>query len=187
MGLLDYGRDDVDRLVQETAKEFYGQAVQASSTLAKALTDVAKKKAVDANYLWFTLYKAPASWKSLLKGKEKDALEVAVNLALKGRFVPNYTRFSMPDEAGEQRVNEALAQLGKWALSEFRDELGRRFRSELRDSGQELVKLRRQERMSLRDAQVLLWTTLDSRVLTHSHWFTDHLTLWQILHKLFRK
>jgi hypothetical protein len=187
MGLLDFGTDAGEKLVMETGNEFFTQAVRASSALVGAVNDAAQKHDVDPNYLWFTLYRAPGSWKRLLDGKEEHGLEVASNLAIRGSFVPNYARFNMPDEAGEKRVNDAFKQLGKWAASDFKLSLMRKFGSELKDSAKELMKLHRKERLSERDARLHIWSILDSRVSSHPHWFDDHLTLWQILHKLFKK
>ena len=84
-------------------------------------------------------------------------------------------------------MNDAFKQLGTWSATDFKMLLGKKFTDEMKDSARELMKLHRRESLSERDARIQIWSGLDSRVISHPHWFDSSLTLWQIMHKLFKK
>ena len=187
MGTLDTGRDAVDQAVRITGKAFYQGAVNATKeALYDAVKDTAERRGLDPDYVLYVLLTHPRSWRDAA-GRNADALGVARELYIAGEPKPP-KKFMRPDPDEESAVDAAIADVGRWAASEFINlmtntfvAVGREGAKMVRPALSEILG----EPVSERQARNTLVEELILRVKDHPFWFRDSITLHQLLGLMF--
>lgn len=187
---LDYGRDEVDKIVREVGNTWW----ELSREIAPTLLDAAVKTTaaavkIDPGYVWWRLLNDQRTWESIPRS---EMLDVAVRLTLMSvtRDHTPESRFEMPTLDEEQLVNRGLTALVKWAdtvfaermvdvLLETIDEVGTRV--------QRAMSAITGEQISAKQARLTVLVDLPLRVRDHPFWFRDPLSVGSVMKRIMRK
>jgi hypothetical protein len=177
---LDYGRDEVDKIVREVGSQWWDVAREATPPLLEqAIRDQATLGSVDRGYLRWVLLHHRASWDKFdTSGMLGAAIHLFLASVTKDRSTVPYTVPS--DMASEQRVNKALQGLAKWANGPFADAIGKTLAGLIRSEGEKIkaaILSDTGEKFSTQQARMVIVVELPERIRDHPFWFRDPITL----------
>lgn len=180
---LDVMFGDPDNPVDQTLKSIgtaYNKDLDAFSRVAmKAIDTVATRSGIDKNYFRYLLFKAGSpSWPKM-PPKTRVALRAAIDIAtLPG--IPNVRAFDIAED--ESRVDQAFAELVKWANGGMANFLFKRLIATITIFAKEIV--RKEPDLTLRKLVPYLYGKLKQRVSRHTMMFDNRHLLNAILNSV---
>lgn len=188
---MDYGRDDIDKIVREVGNTWWEQAREVAPLLLSAAVQAAATSTrTDKNYVWWRLLNDQRTWGS---NARSEMLDVAVRLTLMSvsRDHTPEPGFVLPNDVeGEQQVDKALVALVKWADTAFADkavDLLLAVADEAAKRVQRATADMTGERISERQARLTVLVDLPERVRDHPFWFRDPISLGALMQRIMRK
>ncbi len=187
MGTLDYGRDNVDKIVRDVGNNWWALAREmAAPLLTSAVEATANTQKIDSDYLWWRLLNDQRSWGMLPRSEMLD-MAVRLTLVSVGRDHGPDSRFDLSDEAATAK---ALASLVKWADTAF---AGRAVDLLLDVAGRSVKQVQQAmvgitgEQISEKQARLVILVDLPLRVEDHPFWFKDPQSVRTLLGRIMRK
>ena len=173
-----YERDDVDLVMREIGVGWWETSVQEiPGLLIPAIKRVSERHGVDSGYVLWSLMNAPKSWRGV---PGSTFLSIARRLLITSSFDYGRVKYQIPDFEGEQQVNDALKDLGKWADTTLSkavwDILTDLAKRNLKRIQKGVLEVDGRD-ISRRDAMLLVMTELPLRIKDHPFWFTHTTTL----------
>lgn len=187
---LDYGRDEIDKVVREVGNTWWERSRElAPNLLNAAVRATATAGHVDQGYVWWRLLNDQPTWEAIPRS---EMLDVAVRLTLMsvGRDHTPEAPFQLPLLEEERDVDRGMVVLVRWADTSFAervvdllleaiDEVTPRVRRAIADSTGEQI--------SEKQARLTVLVDLPLRVRDHPFWFRDPVSVGATMRRIMRK
>lgn len=187
---LDYGRDEIDKIVREVGNTWWDQAREmVPPLLTSAVKTTAAAVQVDSGYIWWRLLNDQRSWESIPKS---EMLDVAVRLTLMSvtRSHDPDVQFEMPTLEGEKQVDRGMTALVRWADTAFAERAVDLLLETIGEVSQRIQRATANitgERISEKQALLVVLVDLPLRVRDHPFWFRDPLSVGAVMRRIMRK